>query len=149
MKHVILIAILAFLSSVVFAEGEGIVKLKSKYSVNETIDRVESVAKAKGFRIWVREDFKKMGEKINLTIKPNQLLIFGKGRGGPKLISVSPTTSLDLPLRVIAYEDENGQVWAAYTTPDYWKMRHNIKGKDKVIGNINNILKSITSEALK
>lgn len=149
MKRVTLIAILVLFSSVAVAGGSGIVKLKSKYSVTETMDRVESAAKAQGMRIWAREDFKKMGSKINVTIKPNQLLIFGKGRGGPKLISASPTAALDLPLRVMAWEDKNGQVWVAYTTADYMKKRHNIKGRDKVIGKINSRLKSVTSEALK
>lgn len=149
MKQLTLIPVLALFSLIAIAGDVGMVKVKSKYSVTETMDRVESVAKAQGMRIWAREDFKKMGSKINVNIKPNQLLIFGKGRGGPKLISASPTAALDLPLRVMAWEDKSGRVWLAYTTADYMKQRHNIKGRDKVIGKINSRLKSITDEALK
>ena len=149
MKRIISVALLVLFSSAAVAADNGIVKIQSKYNVNETMDRVESVAKAQGMRIWAREDFKKMGEKIDMNIKPNQILIFGKGRGGPKLISASPTAALDLPLKIIAWEDKNGQVWVAYTTADYMKKRHNIQGRDKVIANINKRLESITSEALK
>ena len=149
MRKLALIPLLALFSSVAIADDVGIVKLKSNYSVKETMDRVENVAKAQGFRIWVREDFKKMGEKIDVNIKPNQLLMFGKGKGGPKLISASPTTGLDLPLKVVAWEDESGQVWVAYTSADYIRDRHEIKGRDKVIANINGRLQSITAEALK
>lgn len=149
MKRIGLIAISLLFSSVAYADDNGIVKVKSNHSVNETINRVESIAKDKGFSIWVRKDFKKMGEKTKTIIKPNQLITFGKGKGGPKLIASSPTTSLDLPLRMISYEDDQGQVWLAYTTPDYWKKRHGISGKVKVIGNINKALKTISSEAVK
>ena len=149
MRKLTLIPLLALFSSVAIAGDVGIVKLKSKYSVQETMDRVENVAKAQGFRIWAREDFKKMGEKIDVNIKPNQLLIFGKGKAGPKLISASPTAALDLPLRVVAWKDESGQVWVAYTSADYIRDRHEIKGRDKVIANINGRLESITAEALQ
>lgn len=149
MKRIGLIAISLLFSSLVFADDNGIVKVKSSHSVNDTINRVESIAKEKGFSIWIRKDFKEMGEKSKTTIKPNQLITFGKGKGGPKLIASSPTVSLDLPLRMISYEDDQGQVWLAYTTPDYWKKRHSINGKDKVLGNIDKALKAISSEAVK
>ena len=131
MRKLALISLLALFPSVASADDVGIVKLKSNYSVQETMDRVENVAKAQGFRIWAREDFKSMGEKIDINIKPNQLLMFGKGKGGPKLISASPTAGLDLPLKVVAWEDERGQVWVAYTSADYIGDRHKIKGRDK------------------
>jgi uncharacterized protein (DUF302 family) len=149
MKRLLLIAILSFFSIAASANGEGIVKLKSKYSVSDTIDRVEIVAKANGHRIWHREDFQKLGEKSNVQIRPNQLIMFGRGKGGPRLIAAEPMVSLDLPLKVIAWEDEGGQVWLAYTTADYWRDRHRIKGKDKIIANINKVLKSVVDEAMK
>ena len=149
MKRLISIVILVIFSSAAIADGEGVVKLKSKYSVSDTIDRVEMVAKANGHRIWHREDFQKLGEKDNIKIRPNQLIMFGRGKGGPRLIAAEPTVSLDLPLKVIAWEDESGQVWLAYTTPDYWRDRHHIKGKDKIIANINKVLKSVVDEAMK
>ncbi len=149
MKRLILVIIPLIFSSAVFADGDGIVKLKSKYSVNDTIDRVEMVAKANGHRIWHREDFQKLGEKSKVKIRPNQLIMFGRGKGGPRLIAAEPTVSLDLPLKVIAWEDESGQVWLAYTTADYWKDRHHIKGKDKIIANINKVVKSVVDEAMQ
>ena len=150
MKTLALTSILFFLSAVTFAgEFEHIVKLKSKYSVSETMDRLEKTAKSQGMNVFARIDFGKMGEKSKVKIPPNQLLIFGKGRGGPKLISASPSASLDLPLRAAAWEDKNGNVWVSYTSADAIKDRHNIEGKDKVIAKINSRLKSIADEALK
>ena len=149
MKQVALTIVLVLFSYMAFAESAGVVTQPSKYSVSETIDRLENVAKSKGMNIFARIDFSALGKKIDLNVPGNQLLIFGKGRGGPKLVSAAPMAALDLPLRAVAWEDAEGKVWLSYSTAEYIKDRHDIKGRDKVITKIDSTLKAITEEALK
>ncbi|MEA3411092.1 MAG: DUF302 domain-containing protein [Pseudomonadota bacterium] len=133
-----------------FGADDGIVTKKSKYSVNETMDRLEAVAKSKGMTIFARIDFSALGKKnLDLEIPPNQLLIWGKGRGGPNVISAAPLAALDFPLRTVAWQDSDGKVWLSYSTADHIKQRYNVEGKDKVFKKINGTLDSVTSEALK
>ena len=133
-----------------FGADDGIVTKESKYSVKETIDRLEGVAKSKGMTIFARVDFSALGKKnLDMDIPPNQLLIFGKGTGGPKVISAAPLAALDFPLRAVAWEDGSGKVWLSYSTADHVKHRHKVEGRDKVFAKINDTLEKLTTETLK
>ena len=133
-----------------FGADEGIVSKESKYSVNETMDRLEAVAKSKGMTVFARIDFSALGKKnLDLEMPPNQLLIWGKGRGGPNVISAAPLAALDFPLRSVAWQDSDGKVWLSYSTAEHIKQRYSVEGKDKVFEKIKDTLESITSEALK
>jgi uncharacterized protein (DUF302 family) len=136
--------------SLAFGADEGIVSKESKYSVNETMDRLEAVAKSKGMTVFARIDFSALGKKnLDLEMPPNQLLIWGKGRGGPNVISAAPLAALDFPLRSVAWQDSDGKVWLSYSTAEHIKQRYSVEGKDKVFEKIKDTLESITSEALK
>lgn len=133
-----------------FGSDDEIVTKESKYSVKDTIDRLEDVAKSKGMTIFARVDFSALGKKnLDMDIPPNQLLIFGKGTGGPKVISAAPLAALEFPLRAVAWEDGSGKVWLSYSTADHIKNRNKVEGKDKVFAKINGTLESVTAEALK
>lgn len=133
-----------------FGVDDGIVTKESKYSVKETIDRLEDVAKSKGMTIFARVDFSALGKKnLDMDIPPNQLLIFGKGTGGPKVISAAPLAALDFPLRAVAWEDGSGKVWLSYSTADHIKHRHKVEDRDKVFAKITGVLENVTAEALK
>ena len=136
--------------SLAFGADEGIVSKESKHSVNETMDRLEAVAKSKGMTVFARIDFSALGKKnLDLEMPPNQLLIWGKGRGGPNVISAAPLAALDFPLRSVAWQDSDGKVWLSYSTAEHIKQRYSVEGKDKVFEKIKDTLESITSEALK
>jgi uncharacterized protein (DUF302 family) len=136
--------------SLAFGADEWIVSKESKYSVNETMDRLEAVAKSQGMTIFARIDFSALGKKnLDLEMPPNQLLIWGKGRGGPNVISAAPLAALDFPLRSVAWQDSDGKVWLSYSTAEHIKQRYSVEGKDKVFEKIKDTLESITSEALK
>jgi len=150
MNKIVTAVLLLCLATLSYAGGSGhMATVKSKHSVAETMDRVEKAAKAQGMTVYARIDFAQLGEKNGVKIPANQLLIFGKGKGGPKLISEAPSAALDLPLKIAAWQDKSGAVMLGYVTATAIKDRHNIKKKDKVIGKINERLKSIVDEALK
>jgi len=101
----------------------GIISKPSKYSVAETIDRLEAVFKAKGIKIFARIDQKAEAENAGLTLLPTQLLIFGNPKAGTPLMVAAPLSAIDLPLKALAWEDGEGSIWLSYNAPSYLKQR--------------------------
>jgi uncharacterized protein (DUF302 family) len=127
----------------------GIVTKPSKYSVKETIDRVEAAAKGVGANIFNRIDYQAMSKKVNVDIPPNELIIFGRGAGGPFIIKEAPLAGIDLPFKAIAWEDSQGKVWLSYIDGSYIDKRYNVKGAAKYVTNINETIEKIMSETLR
>jgi uncharacterized protein (DUF302 family) len=130
-------------------KGAGIVTKPSKYSVKETIDRVEAAAKGVGANIFNRIDYQAMSKKVNVDIRPNELIIFGRGAGAPFIIKEAPLAGIDLPFKAIAWEDSQGNVWLSYIDGSYIDNRYNVKGAAKYVTNINETIEKIMSEALR
>ena len=98
----------------------------SKYSVSETLDRIERAVTAKGMQIFARIDHGGEAQKVGLTMKPTQLLIFGNPKGGTALMVARPTAAIDLPMKALAWEDGDGKVWLTYNSPELFHERHNM-----------------------
>ena len=130
-------------------KGAGIVTNPSKYSVKETIDRVEAAAKGVGANIFNRIDYQAMSKKVEVDIRPNELIIFGRGAGGPFIIKEAPLAGIDLPFKALAWEDSQGKVWLSYINGSYIDKRYSVKGAAKYVTNINETVEKIMSEALK
>jgi uncharacterized protein (DUF302 family) len=112
----------------------GLVHLKSPYPVPETLKRLESVLHARNLTVFARIDHGGEAEKVGLTMHPTQLIIFGSPKAGTPLMVASPTLAIDLPLKALAWEDADGQVWLSYNDPYYLKQRHGIP--DELVKNI-------------
>ena len=132
-----------------FDSNTGIITKPSKYSVIETMDRMEASAKAVGAHIFNRVDWQELSKKVNVTIPPNQLLIFGRGKGGPFIIKEAPLAALDIPFKAVAWEDPSGKVWLSYTNGTYLDQRYAISGAATAAKDIDVTIEKITSEALK
>jgi uncharacterized protein (DUF302 family) len=130
-------------------QGAGIVTKPSKYAVKETIDRVEAAAKGVGANIFNRIDYQAMSKKVNLDIRPNELIIFGRGAAGPFIIKEAPLAGIDLPFKAIAWEDSQGKVWLSYIDGSYIDKRYNVKGAAKYVTNVDETIDKIMSEALR
>jgi uncharacterized protein (DUF302 family) len=127
MRKWVLVIITLLLSFSVDAADNGIVSKPSGYSVPETLDRLETVVRAKGFTVFARIDHTREAERVGLQMRPTQLLIFGNPKAGTALMNSSPSIAIDLPLKALAWEDQNGKVWLSYNSADYLKQRHNLK----------------------
>lgn len=112
----------------------GLVHVRSPYSVRETLKRLESALRAKNLTVFARIDHRGEAEKIGLQMRPTQLVIFGSPKAGTPLMVASPTLAIDLPLKALAWEDADGLVWLSYNSPDYLKRRHEIP--DELVKNI-------------
>ena len=112
----------------------GMIHLGSRYSVPETLKRLEALLSAKGLTVFARVDHSGEAAKVGLTMRPTQLIIFGSPKAGTPLMVASPTLAIDLPLKVLAWEDADGKVWLSSNSPEYLKTRHGIP--DELVKNI-------------
>ena len=106
--------------------GSNLVTKPSKYSVSETIDRMEQAVTAKGMQIFTRIDHSAEAKKVGLAMRPTELLIFGNPKGGTALMVARPTAAIDLPMKALAWEDSDGKVWLTYNSPELLQERHNV-----------------------
>ena len=123
--HRLLLALAAMLlAGTCAAADNGIVSKPSKYSVPETLLRLENVVKSKGLTVFARIDHSGEAERVGLKMRPAQLLIFGNPKTGTPLMIASPSMAIDLPQKALAWEDASGKVWLSYNDPAYLKQRH-------------------------
>lgn len=126
--------------------ASGIVKVKSDYSVPETIARIRKDVADKGIRFFQEIDQQKLAADAGIKLRPSTLLVFGNPPLGTLFINANPLAGLDWPVRVLVLEDENGNVWAAYTDFGWIARRHDIKGADlEAFKKASGVIASITS----
>ena len=106
--------------------GTDLVTKPSQYPVPETIDRIERAVTAKGMQIFVRIDHSGEAKKVGLAMRPTHLLIFGNPKGGTAFMVAKPTAAIDLPMKALAWEDEDGKVWLTYNSPELLHARHGV-----------------------
>ena len=104
----------------------GVIDVSSRYSVPETLARLQSILKEKGIMVFALIDHSGEAEKAGLKMRPTQLLIFGSPKAGTPLMVAAPRLAIDLPLKALAWQDENGRVWLSYNSPEYLQQRHGI-----------------------
>jgi len=128
------------------AVEDGIVKVKSAYSVDETIARVKQDVAAKGIMFFMAVDQQKLAADAGIKLRPSTLLVFGNPPLGTLFIKANPVAGLDWPVRLLVFEDESGQVWTAYTDFAYIARRHQVQGMDKeAFQKASGVIASITS----
>lgn len=128
-------------------DSNGIVKIKSKHTVTETMDKLEAVLNKKGMTIFKRVNHAAGAEKAGLKLRPTELLIFGNPKVGTPLMLCSQTAAIDLPLKALAYKDENGQVWLAYNDPGYIAKRHHASNCSQVTNKMSKALANFSKAA--
>jgi len=104
----------------------GMIRIQSEHSVGVTIDRLESQLKQRGILVFARVDFSADAARAGLTLRPEQLLIFGNPKAGTPLLQAAASAGLDLPFKALAWEDAQGRTWLAYNDPQYLVHRHGL-----------------------
>ncbi|MGA2599774.1 MAG: DUF302 domain-containing protein [Bryobacteraceae bacterium] len=105
------------------AAAHGILSDRSPYSVPDTLDRLESFLRSKGIKIFARIDHSGEAAQAGLTMPPTQLLIFGNPKSGTPIMLAAPLAAIDLPLKALAWEDQDGAVWVGYNDPAQFRER--------------------------
>jgi uncharacterized protein (DUF302 family) len=107
-------------------QKNGIVDVPSNHSVDDTVARVKSILQSKGITLFCLIDHSGEAEKVGLKMLPTKLLIFGSPKAGTPLMLASPTIAIDLPLKILVWQDSKGKVWLSYNSPAYLQERHNL-----------------------
>jgi uncharacterized protein (DUF302 family) len=105
-------------------KDQGIVRIASHHAVGETMDRIEALLKQRGIIVFARIDFSGDAARAGLTMRPEQLLIFGNPKAGTPLMQAEPAAGLDLPLKALVWQDADARTWIAYNDPQYVVRRH-------------------------
>ena len=142
----ILFALLLAVTAATVAKAEdGIVRIKSAYSVADTVARLRHDISAKGIMFFSEIDQTKLAANAGVTVKPSTLLVFGNPPLGTQFITSNPNAGLDWPVRLLLTQDDNGDVWAVWTDFEWIARRHNITDRAAQVAMATKVVGSITS----
>ena len=106
--------------------ASGLIDIPSKHSVDETLAKLKGILQAKGVTLFALVDHSGEAAKAGLKMRPTKLLIFGNPKAGTPLMLAAPRIAIDLPLKILIWEDAQGKVWVTYNSPVYLQERHGL-----------------------
>ncbi|NET30769.1 MAG: DUF302 domain-containing protein [Cyanothece sp. SIO1E1] len=127
--------------------NDGIITLKSNYSVDETARRFESLINERSLTLFTQVDHAAGARSIEQELRPTRLIIFGNPKVGTPLMQCNQSVAIDLPQKMLIWEDETGQVWVSYNDPDYLMTRHRLTGCEPVIARVKDVLGTLAKVA--
>ena len=132
-------------SSPVLASNDGIISVKSAYSIGETVERLKKDVADKGIKFFDEIDQSKLAADAGIKLRPSILLVFGNPPLGTQFITANPNAGLNWPVRLLVYENEKGEVWTAYTDFNWIARRHGIENRNDQFKMASSVIASITS----
>ncbi len=124
---------------------DGIVRVRSVYNVDETVQRLQADIETKGIKFFMVVDQSQLGAAAGLNLKPSKLLIFGNPPLGIQFLTSNPNAGLDWPVRLLVTQDDAGKVWAVYTDFGWIARRHHITDRDAQFKMASEVIASVTS----
>lgn len=116
----------------------GLISLPSNHSGDETLRRLQALLAEKDVKTFALIDHSGEAEKAGLKMPNSKLLIFGNPKAGTPLMQAAPTVAIDLPLKALVWEDEQGRAWLAYNDPEYLRDRHGFPVQ--LLGNLSGVI---------
>jgi uncharacterized protein (DUF302 family) len=104
----------------------GLINIPSNHSVDKTVEKLKAILQSKGITIFALIDHSGEAIKAGMKILPTELLIFGNPKAGTPVMLAAPSSAIDLPLKILIWEDAQGKAWVTYNSPAYLRKRHNI-----------------------
>ena|SRR5437899_8895565 len=108
------------------AASKGIIDRPSNHSVEQTVERLKNILRSKGVTLFALIDHSGEAEKVGLKMRPTKLLIFGNSKAGTPVMLAAPSSAIDLPLKILIWQDAQGKVWVSYNSPAYLQERHSL-----------------------
>jgi uncharacterized protein (DUF302 family) len=106
--------------------ANGIIDRPGNHSVDETAEKLQAILRAKGIALFALVDHSGEAAKVGMKMRPTRLLIFGNPKAGTPLMQASPSIAIDLPLKILIWEDAAGKVWVSYNSSTYLRERHHL-----------------------
>ncbi|WEX74096.1 DUF302 domain-containing protein [Sinorhizobium numidicum] len=138
------IAASAQMSTAEAANSDGVVTVKSRYSVGETVDRIKRSVEQKGITLFGVIDQAKLGNAAGNKVRPSRLVMFGNPALGTTFLTANPLAGLDWPVRVLVYEAKDGTVYAAYTDFEWIAKRHQIASRNREFAMASQVIEALT-----
>jgi uncharacterized protein (DUF302 family) len=128
---------------------EGLISHKSHYQPKEAMERLESAVSKRGLTIFARVDHAAGAAKVEQSLRPTDLLIFGNAKGGTPLMQAAQTAGIDLPLKALVWQDENGTTWLSYNDPVWIAGRHDARPEARAtVDGMSKLLHEIATEVV-
>ena len=108
------------------AIGNGIISQPSSHSVDQTVEKLTNILESKNIKLFALVDHSGEAEKVGLKMPSTKLLIFGSPKAGTPLMLAAPSVAIDLPLKILVWEDAQHKVWVSYNSPEYLQQRHGL-----------------------
>ncbi|HTD51422.1 MAG TPA: DUF302 domain-containing protein [Thermoanaerobaculia bacterium] len=124
---------------------DGLVTKKSVLSPGGTMERLDAAIRGKGMTIFARIDHSGGAASVGMPLRFTQLLIFGSPKGGTPLMQSRQTIGIDLPLKLLVWQDERGDVWVSYNDPAYLAARHAVTDRKDAVLALSTVLESLAS----
>ena len=106
--------------------ANGIIDKPGNHSVDETAEKLQAILRAKGIALFALVDHSGEAANVGMKMRPTKLLIFGNPKAGTPLMQASPSIAIDLPLKILIWEDAAGKVWVSYNSSTYLRERHHL-----------------------
>jgi len=148
MRKLLLVVVLFVAWPLAASADEGLIVIKSPHSVSESLDRMSALLEKKGIKVIARVPHSKAAAGVGIEMRPTELLIFGNPKLGSPLMQSQQTTAIDLPMKMIAWQDADGQVWIGYNDPAWIAQRHGITDRDPVIAKMSGALKGLSAKVV-
>jgi uncharacterized protein (DUF302 family) len=127
---------------------DGLISKRSSFGPEETMRRAEAEVKAKGLTVFAHVDHAAGAEAVGLPLRPTDLLIFGNAKGGTPLMQSVQTIGIDLPLKMLVWQDADGVTWLSYNDPAWLAHRHGLDDATKATVNaLTGALSAIATKA--
>lgn len=149
MKKLALLVTVCIFTCTIVQAGEGMITKTSNHNVQETMNKLEQIVKNKGFNVVARVNHAAAAAKSGATLRPTELLIFGNPKLGTLLMQSDQSIGIDLPLKVLIWEDGKGVVTLGYNDPAWLKKRHGIADRNKAFAKMTGALDKFSDAAIK
>jgi len=126
---------------------DGLTSIRSSFGPKETMDRLEAEIRAHGLNVFARIDHAAGAAEVGLALQPTELIIFGNARGGTPLMQAAQTVGIDLPLKILVWQDAAKNTWLSYNEPNWIAQRHGVQNAQAVLNKMADLLKTISTQA--
>jgi uncharacterized protein (DUF302 family) len=130
-----------------FTIVEGLTTVPSRFGPKETMDQLATEIQAREMKVFARIDHAAGAAEVGLTLRPTELIIFGNARGGTPLMQSVQTVGIDLPLKLLVWQDAQGKTWISYNEPGWIARRHGVSDAQPVVNKMADLLSAISRKA--
>ena len=126
---------------------EGLTSIPGSLGAKETMDRLEAEIRTKGLTIFARIDHAAGAAEVGPQLAPTNLIIFGNARGGTPLMQSAQTVGIDLPLKILVWQDAANNTWLSYNEPPRIAQRHGVLNAEAIVSKMADLLRAISAAA--